>query len=82
MTEAQTTALPDMEEDVLDVLPDRLLHKRDCPQVKIRDRSKRERVESYTSIRPGVPEQGIPPREVGVEHCLDCGSHFVKEPVR
>lgn len=81
MTDSQTTTvLPD--EDVLDVLPDRLMHKQGCPQTKIADRTRRPRVEHYTAVRPGVPEQGIPPREVGVEHCLDCGSHFVKEPVK
>ena len=45
-------------------------HLRECPM---------ERTETYREVRPGRPEQGIPPRPVMVARCIDCGAHLVKE---
>ncbi len=87
MTETPTdevTAGAVLLSDEYDEVPDRLLHKRGCPrgaarQPVVGEAGRIDSVETYAAIRPGVPEKGVPPREITVSRCVDCGSHHVKE---
>lgn len=45
-------------------------HRTDCPAT---------RVERYDAVRPGKPSQGVPPRDLRVTRCIDCGNHDVQE---